>query len=130
MTFVLLAVLITGGSDQNTVELFLPSDGTSCILPALPSIRVGHTVDNHLLCGGSGTSKSCLLWSPDSGTWDDWGEELDVVGRYSHVSWTPSTDSTTTYLIGGEHPDSRGTTTLVKRDGTQEQGFSLEYATL
>ena len=68
---------------------------------------------------------SCRQWSPDSGNWTYWGEELNDTRIY-HVSWTPSAESGT-YLIGGEL--SWMTTTLVKRDGTQEQGFPLEYAT-
>ena len=127
MKFLRSVVLITGGSSVNIVELFLPSNGTSCTLPALPENRRYHTVDNHLLCGGADTSKSCLLWSPDSDTWEDWGEELDV-GRNSHVSWTPSAESGGTYLIGGGG-SSTMTTTLVKPDGTQEPGFTLKYET-
>ncbi len=130
---IFLVVLITGGAGQNTAELFLSSEGTSCTLSALPENRRDHTVDNHILCGGAGSakSKSCLLWSPDSGTWDDWGGELDAVYaeyRYSHVSWTPSAESGT-YLIGGLGNAAKMTTTLVKRDGTQEQGLPLEYVT-
>ena len=108
------------------MELFLPSDGTSCNLPALPDLRLLHTVDNHILCGGPTTITSCLLWSPDSGTWEDWGEELDV-GRMYHVSWTASVDTSGTYLLGGT--DSATTTTLVKPDGTQEPGFTLKNDT-
>ena len=97
-------------------------------MPALPGDRSGHTVDNHFLCGGAdGTSDSCLLWSPDSGTWENWGEELDIE-RYDHVSWTPSVDTSGTFLIGGA--GSGTTTTLVKPDGTQEPGFPLKYDTL
>ena len=113
---------------MNTVELFLPLNGTLCILPALPGDfdREGYTVDNHLLCGGYETSNTCLLWSPDSGTWEDWGEELDI-GRSYHVSWTPGAENSSIYLIGGS--DSTRTTSLVKPDRTQESGFTLKYET-
>lgn len=119
-------VLITGGEVQNTSELFLPSYGISCTLPALPGVRAGHTLDNHMLCGGIDTDSSCLLWSPDSGTWEDWGEELYYDRRVS-VSWTPSVDTSGIYLIGGTNRYSQRTTTLVKPDGTQEPGFALKY---
>ena len=116
--------LVTGGFEKNTAELFLPSSGTSCTLPALPDLRFYHTLNNHTLCGGFTTKGSCRQWSPDSGTWEVLGEELDFERVY-HVSWTPSADSNGTYLIGGGV--SGMTTTLVKRDGTQEQGFPLKY---
>ena len=130
---VFLAVLITGGFGASgfTAELFLPN-GTSCTLPA-SFARLSHTVDNHIMCGGQDSagylnSRSCLLWNPDSGTWEDWGEELNI-GRYRHVSWTPSGDTSGTYLMGGFGDASIRTTTLVKRDGTQEPGFPLIYHT-
>ena len=131
MTFVFLAVLITGGyaggnTYLNTVELFLPSDGTSCTLPPLAQARYHHTVDNHILCGGSGTEDSCLQWSPDTGTWEEL-LTLDV-GRYNHVSWTPAS-GTGTYLIGGWDSDGRMTTTLITSEGGQDTGFPLKYDT-
>ena len=120
----ILAVLITGGWGQNTAELFLPSDGTSCTLPSLPQIRYRHTVDNHILCGGDGTEGSCLQWRPDTGTWEEL-LTLDTI-RYHHVSWTPAS-GTSTYLIGGGI--SRMTTTLITSGGGQETGFPLKYET-
>ena len=119
---ILVAVLITGGNGESTAELFLPSAGTSCVLPSLPDNRALHTVDNNIICGGFHTNDTCLKWSPDTGTW----EELTTleVKRSEHVSWTPGTDIGT-YLMGGW--DSRRTTTLIKPDGTQEPGFPLKY---
>ena len=119
-------VLITGGyPDSNTAELYVPSTGASCTLPSLPDERVGHTVtEGGLLCGGYGPdiSDSCLMWSPDSGTWEA-NVTLDV-RREDHVSWTP-TSGIGTYLIGGGY--SKKTTTLIKNDGSQEPGFPLRY---
>ena len=128
-----LVVLITGGFNLEffNAELFLPSDGTSCTLPLLPQDRYFHTVDNHILCGGLGTSTrdSCLQWSPDTGTWEEL-LTLDV-GRYAHVSWTPAS-GTGTYLIGGGKGlgiDTEMTTTLITHEGGQETGFPLKYET-
>ena len=122
----ILVVLITGGYNYdylNTAEIFLPSNGKSCTLPHLPQNRYRHTVDNHILCGGSvGTEDSCLQWSPDNGTWEEY-LTLDVI-RYWHVSWTPGT-GVGTYLMGGDI--GRRTTTLVKPGGTQEPGFPIKY---
>ncbi len=118
------AVLITGSSTSstNTAELFLPSTGTSCILPHVH--RLLHTADNNILCGGSSSSNNCLQWSPDTGTWEEL-VTLDV-RRQSHVSWTPG-NGVGTYLMGGaEEPK---TSSLIKPDGGQETGFQLKYDT-
>ena len=106
------------------MELFFPSDGTTCTLPPLPQIRRGHTVDNNILCGGIGTHDSCLKWSPDTGTWEEL-LTLDVA-RYNHVSWTPG-NGIGTYLIGGQA--SGDTTTHITPEGSQEPGFELKYVT-
>ena len=81
-------------------------------------------MDNHILCGGSGTEDSCLQWSPDTGTW----EELLTLDadRYFHASWTPAS-GTGTYLIGGGNTGM--TTTLITSEGGQETGFPLKYDT-
>ena len=126
LTFIFLVVLITGGVNRNTAELFLPSDGTSRTLPSLPETREDHTVDNHILCGGYDTSYSCLQWSPDTGTWEEL-LTLDVRRMY-HVSWTPAS-GTGTFLIGGIASGSEMTTSLITHEGGQETGFSLEYDT-
>ena len=123
----LSAVLITGGVDLNTAELFLPSTGTNCTLPNLPEARRDHTVDNDILCGGFQTSDSCLQLTPSSGSWEEL-VTLDI-RRYWHVSWTPGS-GIGTYLMGGA--DSRKTSTLIRSDGTQETGFTLalQYETM
>ena len=124
-------VLITGGNPSSAVnkaELYLPSTGASCTLPSLPDKRYYHTVSKGgLLCGGFySTEDSCIMWSPDSGTWE---EALTLnVRRDDHVSWTPSSGNTGTYLLGGEY-SSKKTTTLVNNDGSQEPGFPLKYDT-
>ena len=79
-----------------------------------------------LLCGGYNTEDSCLMWSPDTDTWEKL-LTLDV-GRAHHVSWTPGHDIGT-YLMGGWTTEMSRTTTLVKPDGTQAPGFALKYNT-
>ena len=81
-------------------------------------------MDNHLLCGGSGASNTCLQWNPDTGIWELL-LTLDV-DRVGHVSWTPAS-GTGTYLIGGT--GSGMTTTLITSEGGQETGFPLKYNT-
>ena len=128
--YYIAGVLITGGdsveADSNKAELYVPSTGVSCSLPLLPDSRDAHTVsEGGLLCGGYGTEVSCIMWSPDSGTWEE-ALTLDVK-RGDHVSWTPSSGSTGTYLMGGNYDNSQKTTTLITIDGSQEPGFPLKY---
>ena len=122
----LVAVLITGGKNLNSTELFLPSSGTSytCTIPLLPETRYYHTVDNNILCGGDETRNSCLKWSPNTGSWADLLTLSDI--RTKHVSWTPG-PGMGTYLMGGWGKSM--STTLIKEDGTQEPAFKLEYNT-
>ena len=121
-------MLITGGSNSgagDTAELYLPSSGRSCSLPRLPDDRRVHTQDSSgLICGGYDTQDTCIRWSPDRGTWEEY-LSLDVK-RYYHVSWTPGT-GVGTYLMGGNYDEGRRTTTLIRPDGTQEPGFPLKY---
>ena len=122
-----LVLLITGGGfggyGLNSTELYLPSIGTSCSLPNLPDIRLGHTVDNDILCGGSQTLDTCLQWNPDTGNWQQSSVKLNYE-RYDHVSWSPKS-GTGIYLMGGDsYPK---TTTLIKPDWTQEPDFQLKY---
>lgn len=124
--FVFLVILITGGQNLKTEELFLPSAGTSCILPPLSTSRVNHIVGNNILCGGtgSGVETSCLQWSPDTGAWEDF---LTLwAGRGLHVAWTPRTDQT--YLIGGFFSET--TSTRIRSSGVQEQGFELKHSAM
>ena len=115
-----------GGYDIEalTTELFLPSAGTLCTLPLLPYVRVYHTVDNNIICGGDQTYDTCLRWNPDIGFWEEM-LTLDME-RSGHVSWTPST-GIGTYLMGGFY--SSTTTTLITPEGSQEQSFPLKYET-
>ena len=104
----------------------MPSSGASCTLPSLGSEgRYGHTAsEDGLLCGGAYDKNSCLQWKPDTGSWED---ALTLgVGREYHVSWTPKSGITGTYLMGGIY--SKETTTLITPDGeSQELGFLLKY---
>ena len=120
-------VLITGSllTPYDTAELYLPFSGESCSLPQLPDDRHGHTVESSgRLCGGYDTSDTCLLWSPDTGSWE---EELYLdTERHGHVSWTPD-NGIGTYLMGGYGRENERTASLIKHDGTQEAAFTLEH---
>ena len=109
----------------DTAELYLPSSGLSCSLPHLPDYRAFHTQESSgLLCGGYITDNTCIQWSADTGTWEEY-LSLDM-RRFDHVSWTPGT-GVGTFLMGGGDGESSKTTTLVTPKGTQEPGFPLKY---
>ena len=117
------AILITGGENSggalDTAELYLPLSNRSCQLPSLPGARYRHSLDAGLLCGGKPAERSCLLWSSESGAWEDF--VTLSVKRYHHCSWTPD-PVLGTFLIGGF--ESEGSSTLVTPGGDQEQGFT------
>ena len=79
------------------------------------------------MCGGIDTDDTCLQWSSETGTWEEL-LTLDVQ-RSNHVSWITGDG---TYLMGA-HCNigclNGNTTSLIKTDGTQEEGFDLRYDT-
>ena len=125
--YYIVGVLITGGTQDifpATAELYVPSTGESCTLPSLPDNREFHTSSKGgLICGGFYSPFSCLLWSPDTASWEEAIDRLDV-GRAEHVSWTPSSGNGT-YLMGGGSWE----TTLVTSYGSQEPSFTVKHDT-
>ena len=104
------------------MEIYLPSDNTSCSLPELPEVRYWHTQDGPWTCGGGGSSTwtTCDQWSEGS-----WTRSVSLsVERINHVSWATASG---VYLIGGSV--SKKTSELVKEDGSVEEGFKLKYKT-
>ena len=69
------------------------------------------------------TKDTCVQWSPDTGFWEEALTMND--GREGHVSWTPSTGTIGTFLMGGYY--TLRNTTLIRPDLTQEPGFPLKY---
>ena len=125
-------VLISGGYDYGrraalrSAEIYTPATNTTCSLPPLPGVRYGHTQNGGLACGGTGSShssKTCDLWSSESGSWTR--SHTLRQSRYHHVSWATEDG---VYLMGGTSGSCR-TTELVKEDGSVEDGFTLKYST-
>ena len=127
-----IAVLITGGNVDllsvllgETAELYHPSSGNICTLPKLPHRRSDHTQNSDgLLCGGyegRHIADGCIQWN--TGTWVT-TTILDVK-RDRHLAWNRGNKGT--YLMGNWVEENSLTTTLIKPDGTQEEGFRLKY---
>ena len=125
--FIYSAVLITGGFNTGSAELYNPFTNTSCLLPQLPEGRGSHCQEGNLACGGgsysSSTQHTCVKWNPASGTWM---QSHNISGGHfnSHVSWATSSG---VYLIGGTYGSK--TSTKVQSDGSVEEGFGLKHYT-
>ena len=118
-----LAVLITGGNGANqSAEIYHPDRNSACVLPNIPDLRVFHTQDGSLMCGGDTTPRSCRRWNPDTGAWDLVTESL-TEERWGHTSWTPA-DGSGTYLMGGFESI---TSELIDKDNGVTKSFYLKY---
>ena len=113
-------VLITGGSDRKSSEIYNPVTKASCSLPQFAEVRAGHTQDGELACGG-GVS-NCVKWSPDSGTWNQSHTLREA--RVAHLSWATTSGL---YLLGGYN--TRLTSEKINVDSSVVQSFNLKYET-
>ena len=98
----------------------LTTDGTPlCTLPDLPDQRRYHTIDNHILCGGSETPNSCLHYV--AGKWTKYRNDLKIE-RQKHVSWRRKDGEV--ILIGGSN--SKKTSEVVSSSGHQKGNLQHE----
>ena len=69
-------MIISGGwpkdSAAKSVEVYVPSTGRQCQMPALPAGRDGHTMEKMVVCGGGDSieSRTSCLTLTDDGTWE------------------------------------------------------------
>ena len=118
-------IILSGGYGAHTsVEVFVPSTGLSCSLPALPDERYEHTMDSLLICGGIYTSTAattCLSFT--SGQWIT--SHTLVEKRADHTSWQTEQGLV---LMGGE--GSPYTSEIVATAGGQGgPSFAMQYST-
>ena len=121
-------MILSGGYDagaRNNVEVFVPSTGLSCSLPALPDQRYEHTMDSLLICGGgpysSTAATTCLSFT--SGQWIT--SHTLVEERYYHTSW--QTEQGLVLMGGVLSPD---TSEIVATAGGQGgPSFAMQYST-
>ena len=122
--YIVAAILVVGGggTTKNSVEA-VTTDGTPlCTLPDLPHNRYHQTLDDHILCGGTGgssTQTSCLGYV--AGKWTKYRNDLKFK-RYSHVSWRRQDGKV--MLIGGGV--SKNTSEVVSSSGHQD-GFNVRH---
>ena len=117
-------VLITGGYEVRSAEIFNPVTKTSCSLPRLPEYRYHHSQNGGLVCGGShpDAKTNCVIWIPVSVNWTQ--SDTLMSSRWDHVSWATASG---VYILGGlSRPHS---SEKVKFDGSVEGGFNLKYET-
>ena len=121
------AVLITGGYEEQSAEIYQPHRDRSCVLPDLPKERYGHTQDGSLLCGGeTAPDRSCRRWNSKTGSWDMVPESL-TEKRDFHISWTPA-DGSVTYLLGGAR--SKNTSEVIDYYNDVRASFPLQHDTV
>ena len=124
------AILITGGYDtEQSAELFLPWQNTTCELPPLPEIRFWHVQSGNTLCGGlwASTKRSCVQWSVKHGGWVTLALTLTEKRTWSSV-WRVSQDNSLV-IMGGRY-GAVETSETVSRDGASTRSsFKMKYPT-
>ena len=114
-------ILISGGQySSDSVEVFNPSTGDSCVLPSLPDERNGHTMNNMTICGGYYSTSTCITFT--SGVWVT--SHVLVQDRYAHSSWGTK-DGDIMILGGGNQATDTTTETITPGDYDSQPGFTL-----
>jgi len=117
-------IVISGGDDTSaykSVEVYVPSTGMSCLLPALPENRIYHTMDDLTVCGGTYTKETCVSFI--SGEWVT--SQPLVHQRMVHCSW--QTEEGLLLLGGGNQPLTSEIVPLSGQDGGLS--FDMQYDT-
>jgi len=124
------AILITGGwGAEQSAELFLPWQNSTCELPALPDQRTDHVQAGNTLCGGyySSTERSCLQWSVQQGDWVTLSLTL-TKRRVGSSVWRVSQDNSLV-IMGGWYV-AEETSETVSSDGDSTRiTFKMKYLT-
>jgi hypothetical protein len=116
-------IILSGGVGPFTrVEVFVPSTGLSCSLPALPDERFDHTMDSLLICGGydSSTLTTCLSFASGQ-----WVTSHTLEGRYDHTSW--QTRQGLVLMGGYGSPDTSEIVATAEEQGGPS--FAMQYRT-
>ena len=125
------AILITGGNDaEQSAEIFLPWQNSTCEPPQLPDERLFHVQAGNTLCGGlwSPTRRSCIQWSVQQGGWVTLPLNLTEERADSSV-WRVSQDNSLV-IMGGRHSAARETSETVSSDGdSTRRTFNMKYPT-
>ena len=133
-TFKIEGALISGGFPSSTVgrkvELHNLITKDSCSLPDLPAARFRHTSNNGIICGGGAANseewKSCI--DITTGTWSSINY-MTIKPRYAHVSWDIVPRESFILLGGDRKSNFMNSTSIVYKNGTIEEGFSLQFNT-
>ena len=127
INLVLSDLLITGGSNSASAEVWLPGD-RSCSLPRFPaSGRQGHTQSSLTACGGGTYTFAGYTGLASCHTFDgEWKQSHSLSeGRGGHVSW----QSPAGILLMGGWDSSTTTELLSTSTDTTTSNFSLSYET-
>ena len=120
-------ILIIGGANSGggcyfTGELYMPELNKSCIFPRSDFMRIRHSQDGFLACGGHRKENTCEFYTPGLG----WRlEPYNLTQRRSdHTNWT--LNNGTVVLLGGAST----TTDFVTPGVGTWPGFSLKYPSM
>ena len=117
------AMVISGGVGYSS-EVISPVGEASCTLPDLPEIRLYHTHDKSLICGGNGMTSTVMLTCLNL-TSSGWIYSHNLTHmRTAHSSWAIDDG---VILMGGIYSPTNSE--IAKWDGTSEQLFDMNYFT-
>ena len=117
------AMVVSGGVGYSS-EVISPVGEVSCTLPDLPEIRLYHTHDKSLICGGNGMTSTVMLTCLNL-TSSGWIYSHNLLhNRVAHSSWAVDDG---VILMGGIFSPTNSE--IAKWDGTSEQLFDMNYFT-
>ena len=125
------AILITGGyGAEQSAEIFLPWQNSTCELPALPDERYEHVQSGHKLCGGrsASTVRSCLQWSVQQGGWVTLPLNL-TEKRVLSSAWRDSQANSLVIMGGGDGAADETSETVSSEGDSTRSTFKMKYAT-
>jgi len=118
-------IILSGGQDSDSVEVFDPSSGQSCFLPSLPEIIYGHSMHNTLVCGGGGDLQTQTCLALVSGNWVP--NHSLVEKRIFHSGW----DSELGVILMGGYESLNTSEIVADLEGDMgEAAFDLESLTV
>jgi len=123
------AILITGGhSADQSAEIFIPWQNSTCQLPPLPDKRWYHVQSGNTLCGGwDYSTRSCIQWSVQEGGWVTLPLNL-TEDRHGSSVWKVSQDNSLV-IMGGWSTAGEISETVSSDGVSTRRTFEMKYQT-
>ena len=93
----------------------LATASPSCLGEGWSSVAAVQWSTNLAFLGqvGPPAGRSCITWGPAIISYTLTRNSLNSTERYSHVAWTPTSQSNSIVLLGGLHPEAKFTAEIV-----------------